>query len=375
MDLGNPHIVLKGDESGNGMAVGFRLPSGLQIFGLPTENFYGGHWDLGPTWNYVVMADEPFLVDAGRYGQGKLLVAGMEAVGVSPADLAFVLVSHGHEDHDGGLEELVRATRLRVKAHAVYSRLIRRYPEHAPPDHKHLFPAKCWHCFLPPSFSESTCLDYHRVLQDLTVEAIGDGRTCLGNGVEVLHLPGHSPDCLAVVLGEEAVIVGDIVLPGITPWPTREAGYAEVAKVIADGYPQAEALFGLRRYIRSLRRLSEIAAEHPDILVLPAHRFYFKGRWNGLKLSVRIGELIGHHVARCAAILEILRQEPKTADQITETYFEQRLLKGFGRFMALNEIQSHLELLHAAGDVAIADGREVHSTGTSNFEALIAGLK
>ncbi|MDJ0814681.1 MAG: hypothetical protein QNJ58_00710 [Desulfobacterales bacterium] len=32
-------IINQGDESGNEMAVKFRLPSGLEIFGLPTEHF------------------------------------------------------------------------------------------------------------------------------------------------------------------------------------------------------------------------------------------------------------------------------------------------------------------------------------------------
>jgi len=67
-------IINKGDENGNEMVVKFQLPSGLEIYGLPTKNFYGGHWDLGPTWNYAVMADKPFLVDSGRFGQGKNLV-------------------------------------------------------------------------------------------------------------------------------------------------------------------------------------------------------------------------------------------------------------------------------------------------------------
>ena len=65
-------IINKGDDSGNGMTVRFSLPSGLEIIGLPTKNFYGGHWDLGPTWNYAVLADKPFLVDSGRFGQGKI---------------------------------------------------------------------------------------------------------------------------------------------------------------------------------------------------------------------------------------------------------------------------------------------------------------
>ena len=107
-------IVQTGDASGNGMIVKFKLPSGLEIFGLPTKNFYGGHWDLGPTWNYVVMADQPFLIDSGKYGQGRHLVAMMKQAGIDPKELDYVLISHGHEDHDGGLAELVKITRRSV---------------------------------------------------------------------------------------------------------------------------------------------------------------------------------------------------------------------------------------------------------------------
>ena len=71
-------IINAGDDSGNERVVKFQLPTGLEIFSLPTKNYYGGHWDLGPTWNYAVMADKPFLVDAGRFGQGKNLVGMME---------------------------------------------------------------------------------------------------------------------------------------------------------------------------------------------------------------------------------------------------------------------------------------------------------
>ena len=152
MNLDGIEIIARGDENGNGMIVRFRLESGLEIIGLPTKNVYGGDWDLGPTWNYVVCADEPFLIDSGRYGQGKKLVGMMESVGIKPEDLKFILISHGHEDHDGGLAEFVQTTNLDVKAHYVYELLMRRYPEIAPPGHKANFPAKCWHCVMPESF-------------------------------------------------------------------------------------------------------------------------------------------------------------------------------------------------------------------------------
>ena len=141
-------VLEKGDESGNNMPIRLRLPSGLKILGLPTENSYGGEWDLGPTWNYVVLADHPFLVDTGRIGMSRKLLNMMESSGLSGEDLKFILISHGHEDHDGGLFEMVNLTGARVRAHLIYDRLIRYYPTEAPRDARKGFPASCWRCFL-----------------------------------------------------------------------------------------------------------------------------------------------------------------------------------------------------------------------------------
>jgi glyoxylase-like metal-dependent hydrolase (beta-lactamase superfamily II) len=364
-------IINQGDDSGNEMIVRFGLPSGLEIVGLPTKNFYGGHWDLGPTWNYAVLADKPFLVDSGRFGQGKNLVDMMASAGIKAEDLEFVLISHGHEDHDGGLAELVNTTNLSVKAHAIYERLIRKYPSRAPRGHKEDFPAKCWHCPMPESFYAKNCLGYHKVLQELEIDPISDGENKLAPDVHTLHLPGHSPDCVAALLGNEAIIVGDIVLPDISPWPTREEAFNEVADVLKPRYTRANQIFGLDRYIKSLKKLGKIAAKHPDLLVLPAHRFFYKGQWNGLQLADRVKELLEHHVQRCAAVIEILRTGPKTAEELAREHFEESLLEGFGSIMAANEIVSHCELLIACGDVAGGNHNHYEETGSGNFEKFI----
>jgi len=364
-------IINKGDESGNEMVVKFQLPSGLEIFGLPTKNYYGGHWDLGPTWNFVVMADKPFLVDAGRFGQGKILVDMMVSAGIETNDLGFVMISHGHEDHDGGLAELVNSTDLKVKAHRIYDLLIRQYSGQGPPGEKENFPAKCWHCPMPESFYTKNCLEYHQVLQDVKVEQIGDGTNELGRDIQTVHLPGHSPDCLAVLLSSEAIIVGDIVLPDISPWPTQEALYGEVAGVIRPFYEEAEAVFGLGRYIKSLKKLDEIAHRYPGIFVLPAHRFFYSGQWNWIRLSDRVNELIQHHKQRCAAIIEILQKGPMTAVEIAQEHFPENLLEGSGNFMAENEILSHCELLVKNGDLTAVDGNQYVATGKTNYEKSI----
>lgn len=367
-------FIQKGDASGNGLICKFRLPSGLEIISLPTENFYGGHWDLGPTWNYVVLTDRPFLIDAGRYGQGRNLVDMMHTAGIKPADLDFILISHSHEDHDGGLAELVQLTDTRVKAHKIYDLLIRQYPKMAPNKCKQRFPAKCWHCFMPESFVKGNCLEYHRVLQTLDVQTIGDNPEIISDDMTTMHLPGHSPDSLVVMVNDEALVVGDVVLPEITPWPTNLELYHEVVDVLQPLYPKAGAVFGLTCYLRSLKKLLQIAEQRPDILVLPAHRLYYEDRWHTIQLEERLNELIEHHVQRCAAILRIVATEGKHVDQIARQYFEASLLKGPGKMMAANEIISHSELLTACGDLQEVTHHCYVATGSGNFEEVIRNI-
>jgi glyoxylase-like metal-dependent hydrolase (beta-lactamase superfamily II) len=368
-------VVQRGEGNGNHMIVRLMLPSGLEILGLPTENFYGGDWDLGPTWNYLVLADRPFLVDTGRTGQGNILLEKLKAAGVSGKDLAFVLLTHGHEDHDGGLSEIVQAAGVRVKAHALYDRLIRCYPDHAPPGVNRNFPASCWHCPMPESFSNRNCLTYHRERSRLEIDTIGNGETTIMNSVVSYHLPGHSPDALAFLLGEEVLLVGDTLLPDISPHPTRLHYFDLLTHVFGPEYPHGDSIYGLGAYIRSLKKLERIGARKEQLILLPGHRLFYNNRWNEMELNKRVRDLLTHHVARCAHILENLKQGPKTARELASASFDAALLKGAGIVMAENEILSHCELLQSSGDVVSCNAGRFEVTGTSNFESVIEALE
>ena len=368
-------VILKGDRNGNNMAVQISLPSGRKIMGLPTENFYGGGWDLGPSWNYVVSGDSHFLVDTGRFGMGRKLLDMMTSVGVSGKELDFVVISHGHEDHDGGLPEIVESTGVHVKAHSIYERLIHFYPSLAPEGFKKDFPASCWRCFMPESFSTKNCLVYHQSRSRLMIQKVGNGHSRLAQDIFSYHVPGHSPDSLAILVGEEAIIVGDTVLPEITPIPSRENLFDHMGEILKPQYTSAQAILGLISYIKSFKKLRQIGEKFPGLLVLPAHRLFFDGHWNEINLVERIDELIEHHIERCSAVLTILKQGPRTAREIAVEHFEEPLLRGVGILMAENEIISHCELLYTTGDLALTEDMKYITSGTTNFESFIQSLE
>jgi glyoxylase-like metal-dependent hydrolase (beta-lactamase superfamily II) len=367
-------MLAMGDALGNGMPFRLRLPSGLEIVGLPTKNSYGGDWDLGPTWNYLVLADKPFLVDTGRTGTGKMLLDMMELAGFRPKDLDHIILSHGHEDHDGGLAEIMHQTGARAMAHRFYSKLIRFCPEKAPSGVRADFPPSCWHCFMPEEFTTQTCVDYHRARNELKISEIGDGRTLLQKDVACLFLPGHSPDALTIIVGNEAVFLGDTVLPEITPSPTRRAFLNQVNAVLDIDSGSSFSPYGLITYIRSLKRLKRIGRNFPEMIPLPGHRLFSHGRWCDFVLEKRVNELIAHHVDRCADIMKILADGPKTARQIALRHFDPNLLKGYGIHMAENETLSHCELLAASGDIVAGESGLFEATGYQGFESLIASI-
>ena len=94
-----------------------------------------------------------------------------------------------------------------------------------------------------------------------------------------------------------------------------------------------------------------------------------------MELNKRVRELLAHHVARCANILESLKQGPKTARELAAVCFDAALLKGTGIVMAENEILSHCELLQTSGDVVSCNGGRFEATGTSTFESTIEALE
>jgi glyoxylase-like metal-dependent hydrolase (beta-lactamase superfamily II) len=368
-------IIHRGDRNGNHWIIRISLPSGRSVFGLATENIYGGDWDLGPTWNFWVQSENPFLIDTGRYGMGGRLLEMIEAAGLPARGLKAITLTHGHEDHDGGLAELVRKTGVQSWVHPIYQLLSRSYPELAPSAQKETFSASCWHCFMPESFTTTHCVDYHRNRMELGSYPLEGENLSFDPTVRIHHLPGHCPDSMAFQIGDEALIVGDTLLPDITPHPSQEAFSGWTMKILPPEFRPSEKIYGLRAYLRSLKKLLAIGGEHPGMIVLPAHRLFYNDRWRTIELVKRSAEIIDHHLQRCASIVAILKKDgPRDVREIVLAHFEPHLLKGYGIRMAEGEIKSHLELLEHSGDVVWEREGRVTATGREQFPEYIESL-
>ena len=57
---------------------------------------------------YLIGDGEPCLVESGPGADGPVVAAALDALGIGPADLAHIVVTHIHVDHAGGAGALLR---------------------------------------------------------------------------------------------------------------------------------------------------------------------------------------------------------------------------------------------------------------------------
>ena len=135
--------------------------------------------------------------------------------------------------------------------------------------------------------------EHHRRALSLTVDQpVTDGLR--SEGLTYYYTPGHSPDELCIQF-DKFMFTGDHVLPQITPHPSVARSHSSFRADLPEGYRGGNEIYGLKAMLRSLLR---VAALDDGYAVLPAHRAYYRGRFNLVGLE-RAREIVEHHVLRC----------------------------------------------------------------------------
>lgn len=158
---------------------------------------------------YLLLGTRPVLVDTGTPGDLKRILAALRAATLEPADLALILLTHGHSDHAGCAAELRRRGARQIAIHAGDAPLVRQGRNGV------LAAQDALGLVVRPFVDE----EFESFEPDLVFR---EGFSLEPHGVKgkVLATPGHTPGSASVVLASGEAIIGD-VLSGSFVWPNR----------------------------------------------------------------------------------------------------------------------------------------------------------
>lgn len=149
----------------------------------PPYQIYGGVYYVGTcgiTSLLLVSDSGHVLIDSGTDAGAQIVIANIKKLGFDPRDVRYLLTSHEHFDHVGGIARLQAATGATVLANAPTSTVLRSgKPSEDDPQ------VLSQHPSFPPVTGKI------RLLSDQEVLSIG------GREIHSLPTPGHSPGALS----------------------------------------------------------------------------------------------------------------------------------------------------------------------------------
>lgn len=331
----------------------WRVPLPLP-FGAHTVNAYllrGSHPSDG--W---LLVDCPLATSLAD----DVLQQALARAGITPADIAAIVLTHAHPDHLGAAGEWQRRSGAPIYLHA--------------DEVDDLVP-------LWQDFSNSAFLDAGRALvahgmpadeaQALVTRAVqvrnllvpprqpsfldhGQRLSLAGATYSVHWTPGHSDGHISLLRDDGLLLAGDAILPGLRP----TVGW----------YPWSRS-DPLADQFASLSALGQLAARR----VLPGHGQPFSS------LRERADALCGSYTRELAFCARLLAEAPDglTAYALTNTLYSARWHAVESRLIAMAETVARLEHLHAIGRAeraADADGTLIYHRAheTSQLQANVS---
>ena len=297
---------------------------------------------------YLIQKNElNVLIDAGS-GSDKShqdLLEGLESAGILASDLNYILITHAHIDHFGGLSKLRRITQARIGVHELDLQTVAH--------HEARLALTGWRLasFLTATgLPEEKCEQllgiyrftkaiYQSVPVDFTLMAI-DMR--LGP-FEFIHLPGHCPGHVAIRL-EDVIFCGDMVVEGVTPHLSPES---------------LTPYSGLDHYLQSLADLQNWAKD---------------ARWILNGHNKVITDLAAHIEAtrdnirrRMGKGLEALH-EPSTIEEICTSIYGN--MDGYNQLLVIEKTGAYVEYLYEHGLIEIVNPKELEQGKPARYRRL-----
>lgn len=272
-------------------------------------------------------------------------------VGLKIEDLDVLIGTHHHIDHFGASGEIHRRSGATTYLHPLEAERAGRMmtfghmgpgdrPESRTFFENHGFPVDLFPTsgmrpmWMGTSMYNPVTKPDH-MIDDGDVLEIGDRK------FEIVWTPGHTPGHNVIYLRKEkAMIVGDHLLPKITP----HVGI----------YPDSPG-DPLGDFLNSQQKVQKFDVE----LVLPAHGGVYKDHRH------RANQIIEHHRYREAEMLDLVKRKPQTAFEVANQVFGNEERPIFHVMAATFETLAHLEYSHLNGRA-----RKTQRNGRILFQAV-----
>ena len=318
----------------------FETSGGAKIHRMPLEVF-PNFW----AYVYVVQKDAYcVLIDtgSGTDASHENLISGLRQVGLQPAGLTHIFLTHGDIDHFGGISKLRPITSAKIGVHELDVQTVAHHEARlALSGHRFasfltetgLSEEKCEHILSLYRFSKAI---YQSTPVDFTYEA----REMQLGPFEFIHLPGHSPGHVAIRV-DDAVFCGDMVVDGVTPHLSPES---------------VTPYSGLDHYLESLSCLQHWAKDAR--LILNGHDDVITD------LHAQIGSTKQNILRRIGKAVEAL-SESLTMEQICNaTYGE---TGGYNQMLVIEKTGAYVEYLYEHGMIEITNPAELEQGGIARY--------
>lgn len=273
--------------------------------------------------------------DARDHGWDEVVEA-LAVCDVEPAQVARLIVTHGHIDHYGMAARVLEAGGGELWMHESAAEDLELYRDPAAiiEGLRQMF---AQHGVDETELRELTQYEDWRPFVAAVVEpgrrvADGDAVTIGEREWRFVYTPGHSRSHICLWSEADGILIsGDHLLPTVTPHIDFKRG--------VDEDPLGDFLDSLAKVERLDPRL-----------VLPGHGAPFQEGAERARVVAR------HHDRRLGSILQVIRHRPASADTITDEIFGDSLLH-FEHRLALGEALAHLAYLRKRGEIErVGDG-------------------
>lgn len=320
----------------------FETSRGARIYQIPMEAFPG----LITFAYLVIFKDMRVLIDAGSgYGDSnQQLISGLQEAGLIDCgkqiyleDLSHILITHGHIDHFGGLQEITTQSNALIGVHDLDRRNITNYQE------RRALVARRLETYLSEAGVESASRENLLALYRFTKQLFQSVKIDFSYNeigmqladFEFLHVPGHCAGHVVIRL-HDILFCGDHILTDISPHQAPE---------------QLAAWTGLDHYLHSLDAVETWAADIQ--FVLCGHKKVID------ELPARIREIREMHMERLELVMEFLRS-PQSVYSLSKSLFGEP--NGYDALLAVEEAGAHVEYLYQRGRLTVDNYEQIENT-------------